>query len=708
MKTRPVSGDVDIWSAGLGTDTLVVDASAETQSVSLGIGGAPTYFVRSTSSNFYVDAYDVEKVKFKGGSGDDSINTGTGGITVDGGAGIDTWAANLGALTTNVNFTLGTTRAIAAAGLTSILNVERLVLTTGSGDDTVTGGAQADSIYTGDGNDTVNMKTRPVSGDIDIWDGGTGRDTLIVDASAETTGVSLGVGASPAFFVRSASSNFYIDAYNVEKVKFTGGGGDDYISSGAGGVVIAGGGGIDWWLADLSEQTADIVFQLGTTSSIGSAGLTSITGIERLTLTTGKGDDVITGGAQADAIYTGKGDDTIDVKTRPVSGDVDIVDGGAGTDTLVVDASAETLAVSLGSGAAPSFFVRSASGNFYSDDYNIEKVDFTGGAGGDTINSADRALRIDGGDGIDWWQADYSAATKAILFKLGVTNAISAVKLQAIDGIERISLITGSGNDTIRGGSQADYISTKGGNDIIDAGARVSGSDIDVVDGGDGTDTLIVDVSGETLNTSVGTSASPTFFVRSDSGNYFVDAYNMEILRFNGGSGADTASGGADRDTLSGAVGDDVLSGGGAADVLNGDNGNDTLNGGDGKDVLDGGKQNDILRGGGDADTLTGGVGLDVFDYDARLDSTVASADTIQDFTRGQDHIDFRDMDANSHTDGFQHFTFIGSGAFTGVGGELRVAAGIVEADVNADGAADFRIVLANGALLDVTDFFLA
>jgi Ca2+-binding RTX toxin-like protein len=317
-------------------------------------------------------------------------------------------------------------------------------------------------------------------------------------------------------------------------------------------------------------------------------------------------------------------------------------------------------------------------------------------------------LWIDGGDGIDWWQADYSAATKNILFKLGATSAISAVKLQAIDGIERISLITGSGNDTIRGGSQADYISTKGGNDIIDAGTRMSGSDIDVVDGGDGTDTLIVDVSGETLHTAVGTSASPTFFVRSDSGNYFVDAYNMEILRFSGGSGADTASGGADRDTLSGAVGDDVLSGGGAADVLNGDNGNDTLNGGDGKDLLDGGKQNDTLRGGGDADTLTGGVGLDVFDYDARLDSTVASADTIQDFTRGQDHIDFRDMDANSHADGFQHFTFIGSGAFTGAGGELRVAAGIVEADVNADGAADFRIALVNGALLDVTDFFLA
>src|SRR6185437_3688097 len=148
------------------------------------------------------------------------------------------------------------------------LNIERIQLTTGSGNDAITGGAQADSISTGLGNDTVDLKTRPVSGNGDFWDGATGTDTLVVDASAETQSVSLGVAGAPTYFVRSTSNNFYVDAYNVEKVQFTGGSGDDSINTGSGGVSVNGNVGIDLWIADLGALTSNVNFVLGTTTSI--------------------------------------------------------------------------------------------------------------------------------------------------------------------------------------------------------------------------------------------------------------------------------------------------------------------------------------------------------------------------------------------------------------------------------------------------------
>src|SRR6185369_5639775 len=99
-------------------------------------------------------------------------------------------------------------------------------------------------------------------------------------------------------------------------------------------------------------------------------GLTAISGIERIDLTTGSGIDTITGGAFDDRIVAGAGNDTIDARTR--AGGTDVVDGGAGIDTLVVNASAETQSVSLNLGLNPSYFVDSMSGHFRVEGYSIE------------------------------------------------------------------------------------------------------------------------------------------------------------------------------------------------------------------------------------------------------------------------------------------------------------------------------------------------
>ena len=140
------------------------------------------------------------------------------------------------------------------------------------------GTADSDQINGLGGNDTINALTRPPAGGFDVVDGGSGTDTLVVDASSETLSVQLVYGGSPSFSVFSDSGNFRIDAYNIEVIKFTGGSGDDIINSGERGGTVNGNGGIDHWLANLGALFTNVTFNLGTTTSISAAGLTALRG----------------------------------------------------------------------------------------------------------------------------------------------------------------------------------------------------------------------------------------------------------------------------------------------------------------------------------------------------------------------------------------------------------------------------------------------
>ena len=85
--------------------------------------------------------------------------------------------------------------------------------------------------------------------------------------------------------------------------------------------------------------------------------------------------------------------------------------------------------------------------------------------------------------------------------------------------------------------------------------------------------------------------------------------------------------------------------------------------------------------------------------------------DFITDFTSGQDKIDLSQVDANTLVGGDQAFTFIGSGAFTGVAGQLHYeqisGSTYVSGDTNGDGIADFMIKLDGLHTMTGTDFGL-
>jgi arylsulfatase A-like enzyme len=174
-------------------------------------------------------------------------------------------------------------------------------------------------------------------------------------------------------------------------------------------------------------------------------------------------------------------------------------------------------------------------------------------------------------------------------------------------------------------------------------------------------------------------------------GNDRLQAGNGDGFTLDGGAGRDVLVGGNGADTLLGGMGADSLTGGAKADVLTG---------GDGVDALAGDAGNDRLTGGLGIDLLTGGDGRDTFVFATAAQSGPGASDTILDFQApgpaAGDLIDLSAIDARTDLGGDSAFTLGGSAA-----GHLRIAdvngQTVVTGNTDADAAAEFRLVIADG-----------
>jgi Ca2+-binding RTX toxin-like protein len=297
------------------------------------------------------------------------------------------------------------------------------------------------------------------------------------------------------------------------------------------------------------------------------------------------------------------------------------------------------------------------------------------------------------------------------------SEAASLLGIKAVSGyswmLQNDLRITGSENadKLVADARFASYVDAKGGDDLLTssigraatlAGGR--GDDIyslknatdKVIElAGDGTDTVIAEFNYaltdnvENLRLAVGG---------------LTGTGNILDNRIVGSSGADVILGLGGNDMLQGLQGNDRVDGGDVADTIRGDEGDDTLLGGNGNDSLLGGSGNDTLTGGTGNDLLEGGAGFDRLEGNAGSDTfrwrpgdlDGGAIDTILDFNARQDVIDLSMLDANSRTAGNEAFRFIGSNAFRGVAGELRVetSGGMTKilGDVNGDRIADFTL----------------
>jgi Ca2+-binding RTX toxin-like protein len=207
-------------------------------------------------------------------------------------------------------------------------------------------------------------------------------------------------------------------------------------------------------------------------------------------------------------------------------------------------------------------------------------------------------------------------------------------------------------------------------------------------------------------------------------GNYIVGNNANNVLSglsgddgLHGRDGNDTLLGGLGNDVLDGGTGADSMDGGAGNDSLSGGNGNDSLSGGDGSDSLNGGVGNDVLTGGNNRDTQTGSLGNDRFDFNSITESLpnivipgtpALRRDVITDFTGNGalagDQIDLTTIDANPFPEmpGDQAFAYIGAAAFSGVG-QVRYSAGVIQANIDFDFAADMEIELTGAPSLTVS-----
>jgi Ca2+-binding RTX toxin-like protein len=279
-----------------------------------------------------------------------------------------------------------------------------------------------------------------------------------------------------------------------------------------------------------------------------------------------------------------------------------------------------------------------------SDDFGFDSgmlsaVNFyiTGGTGADDVHvlteeysdyaNASRQTIEDTNGGVDTLNA--SAVFSASVIDLGGgASTVDGVAFTTDGAIEHA--VGGDGDDSISGGSGANWLRGSRGtdllqggasNDILDGGADddllQGGANNDTLDGGAGDDLLQGGTGGDSIAGGLGVD---TIDYSEGAAGVTVD---LGVLAFQntGGSGFDRIAGvenliGTNAvDHLTGDGNANRLTGLGQFDDLAGSGGADTLDGGQGSDSLTGGAGDDLVYGGFGSDTMAGGTNADTLDY---------------------------------------------------------------------------------------------
>ena len=196
---------------------------------------------------------------------------------------------------------------------------------------------------------------------------------------------------------------------------------------------------------------------------------------------------------------------------------------------------------------------------------NVETVgNLTGGANADFL-VYQNGTKYEGKGGVDTFFADLSSWNEAVTWTNGADASNSGLSDEAVStlgathqvkvsGMERLLLLTGSGNDTItqnitgtndefRLGAGNDRLTLGGvsdvsnGNDAIDLGANddtltISGnSGLDTVDGGSGSDTLNLDWSANNSGIYMAFSIQKSDASWVHFGNHYSSDYYLHHIR---------------------------------------------------------------------------------------------------------------------------------------------------------------------------------
>lgn len=575
---------LDVIDGGDGIDRLHLDASSATGAITANINASSF-----TLTGVATPLTSIERLlSLSTGAGDDTISITavlSGQMSFSGGGGFDQFSGDFSAATSALFLNDFSITSIAAGLQISLSGFEALMLTGGSGDDSLQGSANNDVLRGGAGADTFFTSQGQ-----DILEGGAGNDDFygvgagtVADGGADIDRIRLDASASVAPVVfdlavygTEAGATFGgATIRNFETFIATGGSGDDTFNYNRllGESYFIGGGGNDRANFDLASMTEGLYLS-SSFLVLNNWNRVNLDTVEVVWLNSGSGNDTVSatqlqvffyGNGGDDAVTTGAFNDTLEGGDGwdyfQAGGGDDTLRGGEGNDGLYGENGIDSLEGGVGDDIIDG---GAGADTMYGGDGNDELVSI--GVGADFM---------DGGAGYDRAYIDRSAATVA--FTLRTSELLSGVTLAdgtVVQGFERFAFNGGAGNDVI-------YLDTvlTGQNQFF---------------GGDGVDRFIADFSnwsGPVRLNVTSITAGPIFNgVYETTISVFVEQFDIVGTAF--------------ADGLTGSFGNDNLSGGG---------GNDGLFGGDGNDTLNGGAGDDTINGSLGIDTMTGGAGNDLF-----------------------------------------------------------------------------------------------
>jgi len=593
-------------------DSIVGDSGDNTL-----VGGAGTDTIRGTSGNnvIYGDTTDggVDSVsnndviyagtgddKIYAGGGNDSVYTALGSDTVYGGDGNDTIFGGVGSnkiyggnyiVATQTHTDSGNDTVsyenIAGSGIIARLNSNlAIVSATGNADvlfgmENVIGTAMADEIVGnvneaniligGAGNDTING----LSGNNDLQ-GGADNDTII--SGSGNNAIDGGTGSDTVDYSYLTGADFGDDTDDVA-----------YYENG----VYYSGVKVD--LTDSNAQRIHVNYGTDTITNIenviGSTKNDYIVGNDENNILDGKGgNDYFVLGQGTDTILGDTGTDTITFtetgRTAGVIVDLSKNQTYGSLDTYRVINDGFTNAKYLDS-------VENVIGTSLDDTIygNTDSNSLVGGAGNDTLKGSLGANVLDGGANEDWAYFDdivvsginVTLDTDAISGNGSTGTATLTGYTNTLIGIEHIKATALA--DIIRGDHNDNSILSGGGNDTM-----YSSGGSEYIDGGEGADTVIYNVSGIGSRVTIDLSVTQddlddsTWAVQEDGFGNKERLYNVENIE--GTDNADFIKGNGQNNTLWGGAGDDTLYGVSANNILVGGAGSDTFRGGIGDNVI--------------------------------------------------------------------------------------------------------------------------
>ncbi|MEZ0318205.1 MAG: hypothetical protein ACAH10_15040, partial [Methylophilaceae bacterium] len=645
---------VDILLGGAGNDLYIVDEATEVVTEdATATGGIDTIKLAASYNDVYryienfVENIDASELTssielagnalanaISGGAGDDTLE-GAGGVDVlKGGGGSDEYRVNLKPTGAGVNLVVSIEDAITeladegedtvrlisgpvslskASTITLGLNLEKLDasatgltklnLTGNSLDNDITGNDEANLIDGGTGADQMT--------------GGLGEDTYVVDHLNDTVIEQNGEGDADNIQVKIAlAGESYTLSDEVENgallnsvaFNLTGNILANKLSGNAAANVLDGGLGIDTMIGAAGNDTyivdnvGDVVTELAaggidTVISNISYDLRDTDGdgisggnVENLTLT----ESAFSGVGNALANYITGND--IDNLLAGIEGN-DTLDGGLGADRLI--------------------------GGDGNDTYIVDNV-------GDVVEEDEPAAR----GGID-------IVLSSVTFSLDANSPNNRIENLTLTGDESND-IDATGNDL------ANIIVGNDGDNFIDGAAG-----IDLLKGGLGDDTYIVDIVQTTTNPATARVAlqdsivelaaigndgdtvqlrgefvhnnASTFTLALNLENLHANLTGMTKLNINGNTLNNRILGNNAANIINGLTGDDTIFSGAGNDVLDGGTGIDSMEGGDGDDIFMVDNGDDIAVGGADNDTvkITTATPNDIYILEASVENAI-------------------------------------------------------------------------------------